>query len=82
MRPGDRRLASVLTILALCGALGLAACGRKADLDPPGISAVPPSDQGAPPTWGQAPPPGDGPPPSAPPANAPNRTFPLDPLLN
>jgi hypothetical protein len=70
----------MLTILTLCGVLGLAACGRKTDLDPPGITAAPPSEQGAPPTWGQAAPPGEAPP--APPANAPNRSFPLDPLLN
>lgn len=72
------RLFAVVVITG-CIALGLAACGRKSDLDPPPTSAVPaPSTSEAqPPTDWRAPPREEA---AAPPPR--NRSFILDPLLN
>jgi predicted small lipoprotein YifL len=79
MRRGDRWLMHRLMLLWLAAALGLAGCGRKADLDPPSASATPaPATSADPRSWGQPSPQN----PPAPPPPARNRTFVLDPLLN
>jgi predicted small lipoprotein YifL len=83
MRWNERRLMRLVTILGVCAALGLAACGRKGDLERPSAAAAgeaaataPPPQSGRPPTWNE-PPQGD---PSSPPIR--RRPFILDPLLN
>jgi predicted small lipoprotein YifL len=79
MRRGDRWLVHSLMLFGLVAALGLAACGRKADLDPPSASATPaPTESNDPRSWGQSAP--QNAPAPQPPAR--NRTFVLDPLLN
>jgi predicted small lipoprotein YifL len=78
MDRSHRRLLRALTMLALCAAFGLAACGRKADLDPPSATVAPPPPQASPRAWGEAPP--QSAPPPAPSSG--RRSFPLDPLLN
>ncbi len=56
MRSGDRWLMRVLLMFGLAAALGLAGCGRKADLDPPSASITPPpAEPGAQPAAGTAP---------------------------
>jgi hypothetical protein len=79
MRRGDRWLMHILMMFGLVAALGLAGCGRKADLDPPSASATPaPAAPTDPRAWGQSSPQNA----PAPPPPARNRTFVLDPLLN
>lgn len=81
MRRKDRRLLATAMIVGLAGGLALAGCGRKADLDRPGAAASPPpaADQAPAGTvWRGAPDAS----PAAPAPAAPNRRFPLDPLLN
>jgi predicted small lipoprotein YifL len=73
-----RALGAVATVAAMIVALGLAGCGRKGGLDPPpGASVVDPNaaSQPAPP---MSP---DGRPP-LPPAREPDRTSPLDFLID
>lgn len=80
----ERRLMRAVTALALCAALGLAACGRKGELERPpsaaaagdAVTAPAPPDAGPPPTWSD---PAQGNQSSTPPRR---RTFVLDPLLN
>jgi predicted small lipoprotein YifL len=72
----DRQLLCLVLIGALAAALALSGCGRKGSLDPPPAASVT-GEQPAASHGGQAQSGNAG---TA--ARAPNRHFPLDPLLN
>lgn len=72
--PSMRPRATVVLVLAAALAAGLAGCGRKGGLEPPGAVAAPAP---APTVFGTAPPPA----PPAPDQTPPTGDFLLDPLI-